>query len=414
MEYYIVVGNERRGPYAVEQLKMMNIQHDTLVWCKGMADWAKVSDVPELNDALGGENGLQQPPAIPPTPPAIPPTPPAIPPTPPVIPPTPPVVPPTPPVVPPIPPTMPQETSQLGKTVENQYNEYEYEYEESKPRITKSEKVLVIVFAVVVGIIAISLIIIFNIPRFFGVSDREETIDVDGTEVVTGIDGQPSLTNPFWATDVTESQKEVIKGLLDDMVEVPGGAFAMGTKGSARSVEDYHIGKYEITQRQWEAVMNTTVSQQKAIHSGDKLLGVGDNLPMYYVNQSEAKDFCDQLSRKTGLTFKLPTEEQWEYAAKGAGRDNTQYSGSNYISEVAWCGENYAYASVHPVGQLSPNSLGIYDMSGNVWEWCREEAVLRGGCILHDESKCSTTWRFSDPKFYKGYNRGGFRIVMEK
>ena len=146
MEYYIVVGNERRGPYAVEQLKMMNIQHDTLVWCKGMADWAKVSDVPELNNALGGENGLQQPPAIPPTPPAIPPTPPVVPPTPPVVPPT-----------PPTPPAMSQEASQLGKTVEDQYNKYEYEYEESKPRITKSEKVLVIVFAVVVGIIAISL-----------------------------------------------------------------------------------------------------------------------------------------------------------------------------------------------------------------------------------------------------------------
>lgn len=357
MKYYIVVNKERKGPYSIEQLKLMKIQPNTKVWRKGMDDWTSVSDVPELKTLLNKNNELQEIPLL----------------------------------------------HQDEKQLEAQKETFKDDLlEDDKSKINKSELKLGIIIGTVIGIIVVALIIIFNFPKIF----RGGNNDADNAPIA-------SIMSPTWSSDVTESQKMVISNLLENMVKVPGGVFGMGAKGGSISVNDYYIGKYEVTQSQWDAVMGTNVSQQCARHLGDRLTGVGENLPMYYVNQQEARAFCDELSRKTGLLFKLPTEVQWEYAAKAAGCDNTIYSGSNNASIVAWYGENYAYASVHPVGQLSPNSLGIYDMSGNVWEWCRETSMMRGGCILHDESKCRVEWSWSEPNYHKGFNRGGFRIVME-
>ena len=356
MEYYIIVNNERRGPYTIDHLKTMQLTPSTMVWCKGMANWAPAQEVTELNCLFTPTNDIPPMPQTPPTPPTY---------------------------------TQPEPM-------------YEYEEEPERKKAFSSTEIIVasavaLVIALLVAAFAFNII---DFGRGGGATDEDIVLT-------------PSLENPKWDSSVSESQKQVISGLLKNMVKVPNGVFAMGTKCSARSMSSYYIGKYEITQSEWEAVMGTTVSAQRSLHSGDRLAGIGDNLPMYFVNQSEAKRFCEELSRKTGLVFNLPTEEQWEYAAKGAGNDNTRYSGSNNVYEVAWCGEPYAYGNVHQVGSLSPNSLGLYDMSGNVWEWCRETAIIRGGCILHDESKCKVTWRWSEPNFHKGFNRGGFRIVME-
>ena len=132
---------------------------------------------------------------------------------------------------------------------------------------------------------------------------------------------------------------------------------------------------------------------------------------MYYVSQDDAKEFCRKLSNLTGLNFALPTEAQWEYAAKGGGNRGYIYSGGNDVNSVAWYRGNAS--RIAQVGLKDSNALGLYDMSGNVWEWVRETSVIKGGCFLHNSERCKVTWRWTEPNYTAGWDRGGFRIVME-
>lgn len=164
-------------------------------------------------------------------------------------------------------------------------------------------------------------------------------------------------------------------GVPFDMVEVRGGTFSMGATFEQGSVAEnnekpvhsvtlssYYIGKTEVTQALWKAVMGNNPSISK-----------GDNLPVEYVSWDDCQEFIEKLNYLTGQNFRLPTEAEWEFACRGGNNSRGyKYSGSNYIDDnVGWYYGNSG-GNTHPVATKSPNELGIYDMSGNVWEWCSD------------------------------------------
>lgn len=233
-------------------------------------------------------------------------------------------------------------------------------------------------------------------------------------------------------------------GLNMRMIYVEGGTFQMGAtpeQGSdaasdekpvhSVTLEGYYIAECEVTQEQWQKIMGTTIYQQRDKANTEwSIEGNGPNYPMYYVSWHEAQKFCGILSEITGKTYMLPTEAQWEYAARGGNKSKGyKYSGSNYVETVAWYSSNGGSTN-HPVKGKKANELGLYDMSGNVYEWCYDwydsysassqsnptgassgqYRVLRGGSWGGSASYCRISNRhYSTPTFR--FNDNGFRVV---
>ena len=238
---------------------------------------------------------------------------------------------------------------------------------------------------------------------------------------------------------------ETASGLNMKMVYVEGGNFLMGATAEQGSdgksdeqvirrvrIDSYYIGECEVTQAQWTKVMGTSVEQQRDKADANwHLYGVGPDYPMYYVSWEEATEYCRELSRMTGRTYRLPTEAQWEYAARGGKKaDGTKYSGGP-IDAVAWYSGNSG-GGTHPVKNKRPNGLGLYDMSGNVWEWCLDwysnkynvndttnptgpssgsVRVLRGGSWLYAARSCRVSDRLYNSPSFSDYLMG-FRVVV--
>ena len=227
----------------------------------------------------------------------------------------------------------------------------------------------------------------------------------------------------------------VKEGFSIDMVRVEAGTFTMGATPEMKNPwdnelpthqvtlsNDYYIGKYEVTQALWKAVMGKNPSKYK-----------GDNLPVENVSWNDCLKFISKLNKITSRTFRLPTEAEWEYAARGGNKSRGyQYSGSNNLSDVAWCCDNSG-GNTHPVGLKQANELGIYDMSGNVWEWCQNRIyfyssrsqtnpagstdgvlrVIRGGSFFYDSRHCRSSFRlFMDPGCRDGLP--GLRLVLSE
>jgi sulfatase modifying factor 1 len=162
------------------------------------------------------------------------------------------------------------------------------------------------------------------------------------------------------------------------MVAVKGGSFDMGDrKGGGDpdekplhtvTVSDFEISKTEITVRQWREYVNANQLKMP----DPPAWGWIDDHPVVNVTWEEASAYCKWLSTKTGKAFRLPTEAEWEYAARGGAKGRGFiYSGSDNINDVGWVRDN-AGGKTHPVAQKKPNELGLYDMSGNAWEWCSD------------------------------------------
>ncbi|GBU22458.1 serine/threonine-protein kinase [Fibrobacteres bacterium R8-0-B4] len=166
------------------------------------------------------------------------------------------------------------------------------------------------------------------------------------------------------------------------MVRVDSGTFTMGCTSEqgddcdkdespthSVTLSSYYIGKYEVTHGLWKAVMDSLPS----VYTGNNYpCGIGDNYPVHWANWDDiVNEFIPKLNRLTGKTYRLPTEAEWEYAARGGNKSRGyKYSGSNNIDSVAWYGakvEDTSCETIKPIGTKSPNELGIYDMSGNVY-----------------------------------------------
>lgn len=232
---------------------------------------------------------------------------------------------------------------------------------------------------------------------------------------------------------------QVADGVEMEMVWVEGGSFTMGSNATPKgvkltyalarpehrvTVDGYFIGRYEVTQGLWQAVMGENPSKFKG----------SANLPVESVSWTEAQEFAMRLSQMTGRRFRLPSEAEWEYAARGGSKSQRNpYAGCNrnQLDNHGWYCVN-SDGATHAVGQLQPNELGLYDMSGNVAEWCQdwveaytpeeqtnprgprqgENRVLRGGHYNSTSAACTVYdrgWYLPSGK----YELYGLRLVME-
>ena len=291
-------------------------------------------------------------------------------------------------------------------------------------------------------------------PRVFNgllVGNHKVEIKKDGygtdSKTVNIMDGQTATLSGVLTTNASSSVASgtsssdntitipVKDGISIDMVRVEAGTFTMGATPEMKDpygwekpthqvtlTNDYYIGKYEVTQALWKVVMGNNPSCFK-----------GDNLPVENVSWDDCQKFISKLNSITGKNFRLPTEAEWEYAARGGKNSRGyQYSGSNNLSDVDWYEDNSG-SKPHTVGSKQSNELGIYDMSGNVYEWCQDWfgsysssspvnptgtnsgsfRVSRGGSWCDAALYCRSSYRGSHTPDFRNGNLG-LRLVLSE
>ncbi len=260
-----------------------------------------------------------------------------------------------------------------------------------------------------------------------------------GTATITVQSESNSDIKATCTVNVTqETRSFTVGGVTFQMKLVEAGTFQMGsTTGysdqkpdhSVTISKDYYMGETEVTQALWKAV--TGYPPTSGGSSWSNSYGLGDNYPAYYISYEDVQSFITKLNSMTGENFRMPTEAEWEFAARGGNKSKEYtYSGSNSIGEVAWYIVNSS-DKTHAVKTMAANELGIYDMSGNVSEWCNDwygsysssaqtdptgpatgaNRVLRGGCWANDAAGCRCACRFYDDPFVR-FEYYGFRLAL--
>jgi formylglycine-generating enzyme required for sulfatase activity len=223
---------------------------------------------------------------------------------------------------------------------------------------------------------------------------------------------------------------ETVNGVKFDMVAIKGGTFLMGSNDgdyekpiNQVNLSDFYISKCEVTQAQFRAIMGNNPGSI-----------IRDHAPVVMVSWYDSQEFLIRLNMITDNIYRLPTEAEWEYAAGGGAENRTKWAGTNSESDLI----NYAWiecnsgSSPHPVALKRPNALGLYDMSGNVYEWCNDwfglysitpkinptgpttgsDRVFRGGSRFYKARQCRTTHRQSNPPDYR-FAGLGFRLGLD-
>ncbi len=237
-----------------------------------------------------------------------------------------------------------------------------------------------------------------------------------------------SKENSVSSTNVTDNILSfTVNGITFNMVHVPSGSFMMGNDKIRNerpshnvTLSDYYIGETEVTQALWNAVMGENPSYFQ-----------GEELPVECVSWDDCQKFVKKLNELTGRQFSMPTEAEWEYAARNAGKDNYSYSGGNKLRSLAWYSINTS-SMPRSVKTKKPNGLGLYDMSGNIFEWCYDwygaynrdaskdptgpsegtRRVIRGGSWGYDETYCTVTKRVFYSPDLRSYSIG-FRLALK-
>lgn len=244
-------------------------------------------------------------------------------------------------------------------------------------------------------------------------------------------DAEEDMTKEIPEYTIEPIQTYYAHGVSFKMIGVQGGSFRMGSTDSDADSDErpthmvtlnsYYIGETEVTQELWEAVMNYNPSEFQ----------YSSQLPVEFVSWDDCRDFIRELNSITGKEFRFPSEAEWEYAARGGHQpSSTKFSGSNSIAAVGWYNSN-SEETTHPVKMKKPNSLGIYDMSGNLWEWCQDwygpyssnnannpsgpfsgsNKVLKGGAWNGGPKNCRLTNRDGRTTDYAS-NRLGLRLAL--
>lgn len=290
----------------------------------------------------------------------------------------------------------------------------------------------------IVLVVAALLILILDV--FFGLyfsvwnnTHNNDTTDYEDTDSVVA---DSVVSDEDMGSVPAANEVFKVKDIEFRMIKVEGGTFTMGATSEMTeplycekpthqvTLSSYYIGETEVTQALWKAVMGSNPSYFK-----------GDDLPVEKVSWNDCQTFISRLNALTGRRFRLPTEAEWEFAARGGNQSrHTPYSGSSRIDDVAWYDDNSGYKT-HPVKAKQPNELGIYDMTGNVWEWCQDiytaysssaqtdprfeeessgsNRVPRGGSWVNSPRECRSSFRYNfTPEF--SIENLGLRLVLSQ